>query len=91
MDKAVISNGQIPTGLIFGGMNASSDHEVLFTKIFQTCSQNGHAYARLSSKDCPNIKTTMRNLIVQFMGLEKELEDETDAEMVYCFFNCVVT
>ena len=57
-------------------MNASSDHEVLFTRLFQNIVKNGNYYAALASKDCPNLKITIRNLIVQFLGFEKELEDE---------------
>lgn len=91
VENAVVSNGQIPTGLVFGGMNASSDHEVLFHRIIKTFAKNGHAFAKLTSRDCPNLKSAMRNMIGQFMGLEKELEDENKEEMVSLFIKLLVT
>jgi hypothetical protein len=81
VQNAHIANGQIPTGLIFGGLNASSDHEVLFTKLFQNFLQNGYVCAKLDSKDCQTLKNTMRNMIEQFMGLKKELEDDVIKNM----------
>ncbi|RUS31271.1 origin recognition complex subunit 3 N-terminus-domain-containing protein [Jimgerdemannia flammicorona] len=36
--------------------------------------------ALLQSKDCPNLKTTMKNMIEQFMGIERGTEQEDDGD-----------
>jgi hypothetical protein len=49
--------------------------------LFQNFAQNGYVCAKLNSKDCQNLKNTMRSMIEHFMGLKKELEDDINNNM----------
>ncbi|KAK9763710.1 Origin recognition complex subunit 3, variant 2 [Basidiobolus ranarum] len=74
---------EIPTGLIFAGINVPDNH-LLFKRIGDTLTaEDGHCVANLESKDCHNLKTTMKLMISQFLnsrGKTAEVMDISEDE-----------
>ncbi len=66
--------------LSYVGIN-TSDHELMFAQLIDQVGELGHLFARLFAKDCSNLKSAIKGVIEQFMGLDRDLEDE-NGEMV---------
>ncbi|KAJ3300169.1 hypothetical protein HK104_003779 [Borealophlyctis nickersoniae] len=67
---------ELPTALMFAGINIP-DHDLVFSQIATKLSNEaGHLVATLPSKDCPTLKSAIKNLIEQFLGLERDVKDD---------------
>ncbi|KAI9203629.1 origin recognition complex subunit 3 N-terminus-domain-containing protein [Polychytrium aggregatum] len=71
---------ELPTALVFAGTNIS-DHTPVFKQIASQTLESGRCdrVAMLYSKDCPNLKSILSNMIEQIIGRQKALETETVA------------
>ncbi|RUP49555.1 hypothetical protein BC936DRAFT_142251 [Jimgerdemannia flammicorona] len=81
---------ELPTALVFAGINVP-DHDAVFAQITLRLQRpdadagaeirrKSNHVALLQSKDCPNLKTTMKNMIEQFLGIERGTEQEDDGD-----------
>ncbi|CAM0138700.1 unnamed protein product [Umbelopsis sp. WA50703] len=77
---------EIPTALVFAGIN-TPDHDNLFTQIAARLIQSSKStdktpnyVALLQSRDCSNLRFTMRNMIEQFLGSEVEYDNDEEDE-----------
>ncbi|KAJ2955962.1 hypothetical protein NQZ79_g8120 [Umbelopsis isabellina] len=78
---------EIPTALVFAGIN-TPDHDNLFTQIATRLIQSSKSadktpnyVALLQSRDCSNLRFTMRNMIEQFLGSEVEFDNDEEEEV----------
>ncbi|KAH8551885.1 origin recognition complex subunit 3 N-terminus-domain-containing protein [Umbelopsis sp. PMI_123] len=76
---------EIPTALVFAGIN-TPDHDNLFTQIAsrlidssaQSNMNTPNYVALLQSRDCTNLRITMRNMIEQFLAADVEYDHGDD-------------
>ncbi|KAJ3043772.1 Origin recognition complex subunit 3 [Rhizophlyctis rosea] len=70
---------EIPTALVFAGINIP-DHDAMFSQMSLKLQEADHLVATLPSRDCPNLKSTAKSMIEQFIGMERGVVDEEQEE-----------